>query len=308
MRSIPAYLLAALFAAVAGAPAAWAQTSPTSYPYNPYPYTGQVAGTAGALPTYAGATGSYGYNGYPGYNTPSQYGTYSSLNNYQQYSYYGQPSYGQPGYGQYAFGQPGYGQIGTPTTFNNATQSAYGQPNAYGYGSTIQPYGYAGGTSGGYSGYPPFGAPAGYGGAGTYAGPPGTYGWGAPGPAGAAPPYGPAPVDWSAGQAANPYAYNTPASPYTEAPTTYAGYNPALYNQQAAQMAQQGGSGSNNSYTLGQYFYGIGVPTNTPYMGSNQVTPYNSGSLAAYLTGIPSASMQGGAPAPWMQQPANPGQ
>src|SRR5688572_17267418 len=107
MPKMPPSLLAALLAVVAGAPAAWAQTTPPGYPYS-----GQYAGGAGALPNNTGAYANYGYGGYPGYNSTGQYSTSSSLNNYQQYNYYGQASYGQPGTSQYTYGPASYGQLG----------------------------------------------------------------------------------------------------------------------------------------------------------------------------------------------------
>ena len=120
---------------------------------------------------------------------------------------------------------------------------------------------------------------------------------------GAAPPAGNYPTDpYSYGQPAansygpSPYGATPPASNYPTDPYSYgqpaanssapSPYGPSPYGAapgapQQAQTNQSTQTGCNGSCTLGTYFYGVGVPTNTPYGGGNtQITPYNVGGLA----------------------------
>src|SRR5579883_869471 len=140
MGRLPAYLLAALLAAVAGAPAAWAQGQ--AYPTASYPYGTQQ---------YAG--------GYSGYGTGT---TYSS------YPYYGSSAAAQ--YGAYPYGQWG----STTAGYNPSTTYGYGPTSQYGYGSGYGDtgsygyygYGQPGTAASGYYGYgqpsvPPYGSPFG---------------------------------------------------------------------------------------------------------------------------------------------------
>jgi len=323
MRRITASLLAASVAVVAGAPSVSAQT-PTAY----NPYSGPAMSTSGAFPTWAGTSNGYGAGGYPaygstgqnnyGYNTgytnTGQFTTLGSLGSYTAYNN-GQYNYGQQGASgqsnnspwQYYYGAPNGGQGFNTSQYNYAQpppstpgQYYYGSPGPVNYGqpapaSYSPPPATYGPPASGYSGppgtynttpaYANAGAPPT---SGTYSGPPGTYNYNAPTTGNYAPPGSP-----------NAYGVQTPASPYTEAPPTTAGYNPAAYNQPGTNNT------SNNNYTLGQYYYGIGVAQSTPYtpQTSQQITPYNQGALPAALTGIQGIPAQGGQPGVLFMQP-----
>jgi len=286
MGRLPAYLLAALLAAVAGAPAAWAQGQayPTaSYPYGTQQYAGGYSGygtgtTYSSYPYY-GSSAAAQYGAYPygqwgsttagynpsttyGYGPTSQYGYGSGYGDTGSYGYYG---YGQPGTaasGYYGYGQPSVPPYGSP----------FGQPAPYGQSA---PYGQPAPYAGSPASYPPpYGAP--------YTGAPNAYGYSPtsnpsyPAPYGALPPPSPPPTDpYNNGQlVSNPYG----PSPYGAAPASY---------PQVSQTSQPAQTGCGGNCTLGTYFYGVGVPTSTPYSGSNnQITPYNVGGLASALTGV----------------------
>ncbi|HEY7063749.1 MAG TPA: hypothetical protein VII06_19880 [Chloroflexota bacterium] len=264
MGRFPAYLLAALLALVAGAPAAWAQSQ--AFPTTAgYPYGGQY-------PTVSGSYGGYGaYPGYPG----------SSSTTFSSVPYYGS-SYGSSGTG---YSPLPYGQW-------NSSSLGYGSQNPYGYAPTsgaynsygyAQGYGYPYGQPAGYTGSPfaappPFGAPYGSAPGGNSYSPTAYPSY--PAPYGSLPPaYGPPPDPYGSTQMAS-YPYGQ--SPY--------GSPPAAYPQttQSTQTTQATQTGCNGQCTLGQYYYGIGVPSSTPYLGSSnyQITPYNQGSLASALTGV----------------------
>jgi hypothetical protein len=306
MRRIPVFLLAAALVWLALAPAAWAQTTG-------YPYAGQYPGTAGALPTYGTSTT---YGAYPGAVPTGGFSTYGSMGSWTQYGYgqylgpysasgagYGQYGYTPYGY-QYVYGLPGTSAYSyTPYGYGGVNYS-YG-PNSSSSGYTPYPYGqyYYGQPAAPTYGYPPAAptypptyppdytasaTPAPYGvpgAAGTYAGPPGTYGY-------TAPPYPPAAPPTYGQQVAG-------LSPYTEAP-------PFTWTGAPAPPQTQTSGTSNASYTLGQYYYGIGVPQSVPYNVLNttlQLTPYNAGALASYLTGVPNIPAQGGQPGPLLHEP-----
>jgi hypothetical protein len=274
MGRFPAYVLAALLAMVAGAPAAWAQSqafpTTTGYPYGTQQYSGYnsygSAGTFSSYPYYGSAYTSQAgntYGGYPygqwgssntGYGSGSPYGY-----GYGQYggSYNGYYGYGQPGASNYGYnGYYGYGQPGGAAYGYPYGQAApYGQPPPY----ASSPYAYP----------PQYGAP--------YGGAPNSYGYNPtsnpsyPAPYGALPPAGGYPTDpYSYGQMAS-YPYNSPSTGYP----------------QVSQTTQTSQTGCNGNCTLGTYFYGVGVPASTPYTGgNNQITPYNQGGLATALTGV----------------------
>ena len=281
------------------------------------PRTGVSAQTNyGAGYPYSGAAGTYGsaYGGYPsysgssGYSAPSQYGSYGQSGSYGQYGSTGQygqyGSYGQPSYGQYGYTQPS-STYGYTQPYSG---SGYSQPGAYGYnpnaysttpsgnsytGSLGAPWSspYSGSSYNG-SGYPG----SGYNGAG-YAGAPGGY------PSGTnSYPNAPAPYSGS-----GPNGYQA-GGPVYGPPANYSAPTPPYPSATAPQTTNPSG---NPNYTLGQYMYGVGAATSTPYgvqTGQQQITPYNQGAIASYLTGVPGFPAQAGQPGVLFQQPIDLGQ
>jgi hypothetical protein len=257
MGRFPAYVLAALLATLIGAPAAWAQGQ--GYPYGAG-YNGYGSSTTFSSYPYYGSSvsGQYGgsYSSYPygqwgstttGYSPSTTYGYAPN----SQYAYgYGYSQSGSGSYGYYGYGQPGNSTYGY-----QYGQPAYGQPAPYG----SSPFAYP---------PPAYGAP--------YGGAPNGYAYGPPPNPSYAAPYGAVPP--AGGYPTDPYGYGQLASnPYGP---------PAAYPQ-VSQTSQTTQTGCNGTCTLGTYFYGVGVPSSTPYTGAtNQITPYNVGGLASALTGV----------------------
>jgi len=289
-----------------GVPTAAAQTPyGASYPYtgtssgyNAYPAAGYPAG--GGQYNANGGQPSYGQAGYgPSSSYGSQYGTYNQWSPGQSgLTYSASNPYSQPNYGPSIYGQSNYGS----------------NPGAYMPPANLGSYNYAGNNNGGYAN------PGNTYGSSWNTGAP-SYNSGAPAYNAGAPPYNPAapnsystpPNNYGAGQptytpGSSPGSYGYVSnSPVYGPPPSYGAPPPpsnpiASTSQQPGSVVQNG----NQSYTLGQYMYGVGTATSIPYSLQNttpQVTPYNQGALASYLTGVASLPGNTGQPGILIQQP-----